>query len=337
MEWFGTEAKVGAFVFAAFVMLAGFVLALSDFSWSPKLHVGVDFAHAGDLQVGAPVRLGGMKIGRVHALKLLPVADSEKAMSMDQPVLRATLDLEKPVFTAMKANVVFHVGTQGVVGETFIDMMPSLGAGKPLQDGAVVRGIDAPRWHVLQAQAAELLAAISGWSNSGSAGQGSFGQLAGTVHELLQGNRAEITKTIRLLAASVEDLHETLATVRRVVGDGQRLALLVGDTSELAHRLNVESGPLFTRAGSALAHLGALSERADRAISAKAVQDIAADLTKVTADLAEVANDVRALVKTIREGKGTIGGLVADPQLLIDLRDLVKDLKNHPWKIMWRD
>jgi phospholipid/cholesterol/gamma-HCH transport system substrate-binding protein len=43
----------------------------------------------------------------------------------------------------------------------------------------------------------------------------------------------------------------------------------------------------------------------------------------------EVAND-------IHDGKGALGVLMKDEQMGQDIKDLVEELKAHPWKLLWK-
>ena len=45
------------------------------------------------------------------------------------------------------------------------------------------------------------------------------------------------------------------------------------------------------------------------------------------------ANDI---LGRIREGEGTVGGLLTKDELYHDLKDLTADLKVHPWKLLYR-
>src|SRR5687767_12818584 len=95
------ETRVGAFVLLALVVLVGLVLALGDFRLLPGYELWVDFGYAGTLQAGAPVKVGGVRVGYVTSLDLLsPKANpspsrplGELGMS-DRPIIRAHLVLE---------------------------------------------------------------------------------------------------------------------------------------------------------------------------------------------------------------------------------------------------
>ena len=41
--------------------------------------------------------------------------------------------------------------------------------------------------------------------------------------------------------------------------------------------------------------------------------------------------------QTVPPVGGTVGGMVTDPEVYDDLKDLLRDLKRNPWKLMWRE
>ena len=42
------------------------------------------------------------------------------------------------------------------------------------------------------------------------------------------------------------------------------------------------------------------------------------------------------IFERINRGEGTIGKLLSDEELYNEIRDLVQDIKKHPWKLFWK-
>jgi phospholipid/cholesterol/gamma-HCH transport system substrate-binding protein len=61
------------------------------------------------------------------------------------------------------------------------------------------------------------------------------------------------------------------------------------------------------------------------------------DIQNATSRLDAMTQDGQALLGMIQRGEGTVGGFVQDPQVYDDLKELMRDLKRHPWKMLWRD
>jgi phospholipid/cholesterol/gamma-HCH transport system substrate-binding protein len=57
----------------------------------------------------------------------------------------------------------------------------------------------------------------------------------------------------------------------------------------------------------------------------------------VGAQAKEVIRTVHAMVTRIARGEGSIGALLKDDEIYDNLREMMRDLKQHPWKVLWKD
>ena len=39
----------------------------------------------------------------------------------------------------------------------------------------------------------------------------------------------------------------------------------------------------------------------------------------------------------IQRGKGTVGQMLQDQEIYDDIKELIRDIKRHPWKLIWED
>jgi phospholipid/cholesterol/gamma-HCH transport system substrate-binding protein len=62
------EVKVGILILVSFVILGAFILVLTGMTLQSTYPVYVDFDNPGGLQAGAPVRIAGVKVGKVSEL-----------------------------------------------------------------------------------------------------------------------------------------------------------------------------------------------------------------------------------------------------------------------------
>ena len=58
------------------------------------------------------------------------------------------------------------------------------------------------------------------------------------------------------------------------------------------------------------------------------------DFTELIGDLREVTSSLKVVVGRLERGEGTIGKLLTDEAIYDDAKALVKDLKEHPWKLL---
>ncbi len=82
---------------------------------------------------------------------------------------------------------------------------------------------------------------------------------------------------------------------------------------------------------------------------AQKVMEVASGLDKMISDektkssisstlenLSLVTGNLRDITSSVKDGKGTLGGILYDERLYDDLRGLTADLKANPWKLLYR-
>lgn len=229
------ETKVGILFIATIVGVVAFGFALgifNPFSNRQELHVMYNFA--GGIETGSPVRVMGVKVGKVKAISFAPEYRSE---SGEEVKLKVTIELERNAWETVRQDSKFYINMAGVIGEKFLEVSPGSMAAEAIAPGSFVRGEDPPRVDQLISQ--------------------SYG-LAGKVIDLLDKNEGSFVNVIGQLDALLTNFNRTLAQLDRVTSnkDVQRLmnntiqitddvAYLTGkmrtkkaeDTFELVHRL----------------------------------------------------------------------------------------------------
>ena len=80
------EVKVGALILVSLALLAGFVVVMGGMSLEPTYRVYVDFDNPGGLQSGAPIRISGVKVGRVTAIEFRGGKTDPKTNEPEPPI-----------------------------------------------------------------------------------------------------------------------------------------------------------------------------------------------------------------------------------------------------------
>lgn len=345
MGSWSTEARVGVFVLAALVVLLAFVAALGDVSLSPRYRVYADFGYSGSLQVGAPVKVSGIRVGKVASLDVLgaaaqpPAAQSTgKLGQILEPLVRAELELDAAIADRVTRDAQLYVGMQGVIGEAYLELTP--GHGEPIPENGAVRGVDAPRLHVMALQLASTLNTVSSLVGTldpttlESLGR-SLAGFVGALEDVLGDRRAELSQAVVDLAATAADLRVVMGRARELLAEGGSLDALVTGGGRAATVLAQRLPSILERGERGLATFESVAAQLGAATG-----DVRPMIERLreTANLLEgVAEDAHNVMQTIREGRGTIGGLISDPQLYDDMKEMMRDLRRHPWKVFWRD
>jgi phospholipid/cholesterol/gamma-HCH transport system substrate-binding protein len=334
MKGLSLEVRVGLLVLVAVAVLGGFLFILGGYSFEEGYTVYVDFDNPGNVKPGAPVTVAGMKVGSVEQItyrggELDPQTGS-------RALVRLELEIEERVRETIHEDAMFYVSSQSVLGEQMIAVDPGSFDRPPLEEGAVVRGVDPPRLDLALALGYELLdSMVTALRNNREELRDMLENIAGilrALNSILTDNREEIDRIIANVehataeaAALAQSARGTVDSpeVRRIVNNLDRTLAVVSrdlepilrDTRAAVGNVNEAIGPeQREQIQTTIENAAQLSERANRTIG-----------------------EAQAIVAHIREGRGTVGALVMDEELYDDIQEMIRDLKHNPWKFFWRE
>lgn len=66
-------------------------------------------------------------------------------------------------------------------------------------------------------------------------------------------------------------------------------------------------------------------------------ETVTKNLMQATDDIRDAAKSARVILARLRDGEGTVGHLLKDDTIAKDLEAFVKEIKEHPWKLLKRD
>ncbi|HVU05445.1 MAG TPA: MlaD family protein [Polyangiaceae bacterium] len=334
------EVKVGVLILVALGLLAGFVVVMGGLSFQKGYTVIVDFDNPGGLKTGAPVRIAGVKVGRVNSMEFRGGKLDDKGADR-AALIRVVASIESQFREAIHEDARWFVTTQGVLGEFYLAIDPGTPEKPPLKDGAIVRGISPPRLDLLLSEAYEILhRAYTGITDNETEIRETFDGL----HQTLRGtgtffekNGDKMDKMVTDLSALSADAHDTLLAARAKYVDSPEITRILHDVEGITSTLAVNLPPLLSdgrkAAGSANKLLDAVAS--DEQLARYRTMTENADAAVAHAkNAAKGADD---LVTHVKQGKGTVGAVVMDEALYDDIQELLRDLKHNPWKLFWRE
>lgn len=321
------EFLVGVSVLTAFALVIAGAIWLSETDiGNPDVVHSARFREIGGLNVGAPVTLRGVKVGRVNAIRLA-VNDWVEAD------LKIRLDVDLP------ASPVAIAASGSLFGEWQV---------------TVVGLKDAPPDPALRARLTE--AAVPGADAWPGATLPDIGQLTQQASRIA-GDIGLITNRVSgaLDSTAVQDVRRSLGALREAA---DRLAEFArkqtGPFNAVANNLAATSDEV----GAASKRVTALLGRADDATKDGQLTTIMNSASATSTDLREAASDAKALLATIRQhertltrvletadtlltkiqsGKGSLGLLARDSTLYLEttrvigqMRQLLTDIQANP-------
>lgn len=336
----GLEFKVGLLLIVAIAILVGFVFILGNFSLSGGYTVYIDYDYSGNLQPGAPVKVAGIKVGKVEDVRFLGGQLDQTTDPPRRVYVRVEAWIENRARDSIRQDAEFFVNTAGVLGEQYLEIVPGRDWDHPpVAPGSKHIGRNPPRTDLVLARLYDVLDSLSEvltedkdviknlLRNSASA--------VASADQLLKDNREQVGKLIASSSGLADQATVTLQKVNSGL-DGRALSRTVQDADALlvsgrqaVDKVTPEAIALLTDARRVTGVI--TEERVDRAIG---VADKAAGAVQKAGGLID---NVDGLVTDLRQGKGTAGALLAKDDVYVDVRELIRDLKRNPWKFFWKE
>ena len=181
------EAKVGLLSFFGLVSVLVFAYWIGVLSpIGGDREIRVMYNYAGGIEVGSPVRVMGIKVGKVKSIDFQP---EYKTDSGEEVKLQVTIVVSHKAWSSIKKDSRFFINLAGVIGEKFLEISPGSKDSEPLKPGEIIRGEDPPRIDQLISQ--------------------SYG-LAGKMIEIINKNEGTVANTIGQLDKLLTNFNKTL-------------------------------------------------------------------------------------------------------------------------------
>lgn len=344
-----SQLKVGVLVIVALCALIALIFLMSNSTggfWSTRLTLRSYFENSAGLKVGAPVLLDGVTVGNVSAIHIV-----------NDPARRLT-----PVEVVMKINHHYAGGiredsrssleTQGVLGDTLVDIDSKRAVGGPVANNAELRTTETPNLQdVIQASQGTIerldtiLDQVNQLASTLNSKEGSIGLL---INDPTLYKRA--VTTVNELAEVVDQINNGQGSIGKLIKDDSmynRLNDMVARADHLATELDEGKGTagkllkddtLYNELKETTHNLNQITA------SINAGQGTLGVLTKdpkTAAKLTDTIDKLDSMLTQINEGQGSIGALLKDrklydhvDQLMTDSSDLVTAIRKDPKKYL---
>jgi phospholipid/cholesterol/gamma-HCH transport system substrate-binding protein len=333
------EVKVGILILVSLGILAAFVLIMGGLSFEKTYTIYVDFDNPGGLQSGAPVRIAGVKCGKVSELAFMGGKIDPKTNR--RTLVRAKLAVEQRVKDSIHEDADFYVTTQGVLGEQFLAIEPGSPQKPVLQENTIVKGIDPPRLDLFLAKAYELLdTTMTSIRNNreliSEIATNTAGLLKG-LNTTLNDNRERINRIVANVEKITEEAQTLTVHARQNYVDNPKIMRTIDNVDKLTTDIQRDSGPLLKDAREAMANVNRASKVVGGEEEQQKLKKTLDDVAQLAARANATAADAQQIVQHIKKGNGTVGALVMDEAIYDDVQEMVRDLKHNPWKFLWRE
>ncbi len=182
------ETKVGLLSFVAVVLIFVFAYLVGLISpFSDAYDLNIMYNYAGGIEQGSPVRVMGIKVGKVKSISFDP--EFKMPRTNEEVKLRIQVSIEKKAWKTVRKDSKFFINLAGVIGEKFLEISPGTIEQPEFNSGDSVRGEDPPRIDQLISQ--------------------SYG-LAGKIIELVNKNEGSVSNIIAQMDKLITNFNRTL-------------------------------------------------------------------------------------------------------------------------------
>jgi phospholipid/cholesterol/gamma-HCH transport system substrate-binding protein len=304
MEANRERTLVGLFVLIAGGLLFGTLLALSGGVGNPAVPHRTYFKYAGGVQPGAPVRFGGLAVGKVTRVRVDPANSTRIEIAIG-------VDKDAPI----KTDSIAKITTLGPLTDNYIEISTGSEGAAPARPGSTLQSTEAfglPQLSdALQSMVPDFQKALQKLNQN----LDGLKVTIASANDLLGGrNRANIASSLNGIAQTVADARPKLAgsldNLNGMLSDARpKVSASLDNVQQLTAKLEPVMDDLktaITRANDTLAHVDAtlLENQPDLRASIAGLHDTVAKSSTLLGQLNQMldqnSDNIDALVANMR-------------------------------------
>jgi phospholipid/cholesterol/gamma-HCH transport system substrate-binding protein len=217
------ETKVGLLAMGAIILIVVFAYMMGLISpFSNTKDLNVMYNYAGGIEEGSPVRVMGIRVGKVKKITFEPGYKTEKG---EEVKLRLEITVDKAAWNTVRKDSKFFINLAGVIGEKFLEISPGSTEAAEFANGDYVRGEDPPRIDQLISQ--------------------SYG-LAGKIIDLVEKNEGSVSNVITQVDRLMTNFNKTLALLDKT-SKNKDMARLLDNAIKISDDMAYLTGQLRTK------------------------------------------------------------------------------------------
>ena len=288
------KIRLGVFVIIGLLL---FVLAIYFIGNKQKMfgktnHLEAVFTNVNGLQLGNNVRYSGINVGTVRDI-----------IMENDTTIRIDMIIDKAIFPFIKKDAVATIGSDGLVGNMIINILPGKGMERSVKPGETIRSQNKIRTDdilntlsITNKNASKLSVDLLKITHQINNGKGTIGVL---MNDSLVAN--DLKETLYYLKLTGKGTSESVAELKKII-------------SSLDKKDNV---------------IGVLK---DSAVANK-LKNMVTNLDKSSGEINKVVTNLNATILNIKDGKGAINYLANDPKLVHKIDSTMTNINQASFRL----
>ena len=288
------KIRLGLFVIIGLLI---FILAVYFIGDKQKMfgktnHLEAIFNNVNGLQLGNNVRYSGISVGTVRGIEMI-----------NDTTIRVDMIIDKTIFTHIKKNAIATIGSDGLVGNMIINIIPGIGEEASVQPGDEIRSRNRVSTDDIfntlsktNKNAATLTANLLKITDKMMDGKGTMGSL---INDTLMAR--DLKETMRYLKLTGKGASETVLKLNQLI-------------ESLDNKDNV---------------IGVIK---DSAVAQK-IKNMVTNLDESSVGIDKAITNLNATIKNIKDGKGAINYLSNDPKLVRNIDSTMTNINQASFRL----
>ena len=288
------KIRLGLFVIIGLMI---FILAVYFIGDKQKMfgktnHLEAVFNNVNGLQLGNNVRYSGISVGTVRGIEMI-----------NDTTIRVDMIIDKTIFTHIKKNAIATIGSDGLVGNMIINIIPGIGEEASVQPGDEIRSRNRVSTDDIfntlsktNKNAATLTANLLKITDKMMDGKGTMGSL---INDTLMAR--DLKETMRYLKLTGKGASETVLKLNQLI-------------ESLDSKDNV---------------IGVIK---DSAVAQK-IKNMVTNLDQSSVGIDKAITNLNATIKNIKDGKGAINYLSNDPKLVRNIDSTMTNINQASFRL----
>lgn len=288
------KIRLGLFVIIGLIIfiLAVYFIGDKQQMFGKTYHLKAIFNNVNGLQIGNNVRYSGINVGTVQGIEMV-----------NDTIIRVDMLIDKTIFSYIKKDAVAIIGSDGLVGNMIINILPGKGTSPPVNPGDEIKSLNRIRTDdmlntlgVTNKNAALLTADLLKITKEITEGKGAVGLL---IKDSILSK--DLKETVHYLKITGKGSSESVTKLNRII-------------SSLDNKDNV---------------IGVLKDTAVANNMKTIVQNLDQSSTKID----EVVTNLNSTIGNIKNGKGAINYLSNDPELVRKIDSTMTNINEASFRL----
>ena len=282
------KLKLGIFVVIGLILfvLAVYFIGNRQNMFAKTFTISANFNNVNGLMQGNNVRYSGINIGTVKTISMI-----------NDSTINVNMVIEEKMVQHIKKNAIATIGTDGLVGNMIVNIIPSEGKADAIAEGDVINtytkigtGEMLNTLNVTNENAALLTAKLLNIADAMADSKGTFGMLINDT--IVSNNLKQTVNQLRIMSIEANKSMRSLNAIINDINFNESVAgVLLNDSLE-----------------------------------AQKVRDVLTNLETSTDDIKTVINNLNETIADFKNGKGAVNYLIDDEEFVENLEQTIKNI-----------